>query len=224
MIHKILSSLLWCVGYILSPPLCLSCKKNLEIRVALCDDCAKKIMPIVPFDCYYGKGKYAKIFAISAYQEPLRSLILAKHHKNHAHVSLFANFIVDYCSTLQDLDFDYIVPVPLHWTRYAARGFNQGEIFANAISQTVGKPVLPVVRRLKKTAYQASLSLEKREFNMENAFCIDEQYFNFIQTKKFLIVDDLFTTGSTVRSIAQLLDSHGAFSVDVFVVCRVVAK
>jgi ComF family protein len=195
----------------------------MHVRQAMCSLCAQKIMPIVSFDSYCGKGKYARIFAVSAYQEPLRSFILAKHYHNQAHIVLLADFIVRYLDMLDDVDFDSIVPVPLHWTRYAARGFNQADIIAQSISKVMGKPVIPAVCRSKKTAYQASLSVGQREKNVAQAFSLNNEYRNFIEGKKILIVDDLFTTGSTIKSIASVLHEAGAASVDVFVVCRVVS-
>ncbi|MDP3788111.1 MAG: phosphoribosyltransferase family protein [Candidatus Chromulinivorax sp.] len=181
-----------------------------------------QILPIVPFDFYLGKNNIITVFAVSAYKDPLRSLILAKHTGNETYIRFLANFIVAQ-PMIDHLDFDCITFIPLHWTRYASRGFNQAEIIAQALSERTGKPVLPLITRSKKTQYQARLSLQQREHNVRDAFSVNEKYSRIIAGKKILIVDDLFTTGSTIKAAAHILLPLQPAKIDVFVACRVVS-
>jgi len=123
---------------------------------------------------------------------------------------------------LQHIDFDIIVFIPLHWTRYAARGFNQAQIIAEHLAKKTGKPVIPFLIRSKKTKFQASLSVDERDANVQDAFRIDKKYAHEITGKKILLVDDLFTTGSTIKSAAHALYLYNPIKIDAFVVCRVV--
>lgn len=223
MISRFLASLYTYCTHFLSPPSCLYCRQSLVARQAFCSSCALQILPIVPFDFYLGKNNIITVFAVSAYKDPLRSLILAKHRGNETYIRFLADFMVSQ-ALLQRLDFDVIVFIPLHWTRYASRGFNQAEIIAQAISEKTGKPIVPIIVRSKKTQYQARLSLPQREQNVHDAFAINEKYSRQIAGKKVLIVDDLFTTGSTVKAVAHILLPLNPASINVFVACRVVTQ
>ena len=223
MITRFLSSLYIYVTHFLSPPCCLYCRQSLVIRQAFCASCAMQILPIVPFDFYLGKTKMVKIFAVSAYKDPLRSLVLAKHRGNETYIRFLADFMVNH-PMVTHLDFDVITFIPLHWTRYASRGFNQAEIIANALAEKTGRPVIPAIVRSKRTQYQARLSLQEREHNVQDAFELNEKYRHQLTGKKILIVDDLFTTGSTIKAVAKILLPCNPAKIDVFVACRVISS
>lgn len=223
MITRFLSLAYSYFTHFLSPPYCLYCRQSLAVRQALCATCALQILPIVPFDFYCGKHRTMRVFALSGYKDPLRSLILAKHHGNETYIRFLADFMVAQ-PMVQHLDFDVITCIPLHWTRYASRGFNQAEIIAQALADVTGKPIIPILKRSKKTKYQARLSLQQREQNVQNAFVLNQKYSRQITGKKVLIVDDLFTTGSTMRAASQLLFELQPASIDIFVACRVVSS
>lgn len=221
MIFDFLVSFYRYFAHFISPPYCLYCRQDLLIRQAFCSSCSVLILPIIPFDFYCGMAKNIRVYAMSAYKDPLRSLILAKHHGNETSIRMLAEFMVQQPMVVH-LDFDIITFIPLHWTRYAARGFNQAEIIAQALAEKTGKPVVPLLVRAKKTQYQARLSLAQREQNVQNAFTINEKYSQYIAGKKILIVDDLFTTGSTIKAASSLMWHYKPAHIDVFVVCRVV--
>ena len=123
-------------------------------------------------------------------------------------------------------EFDYIVPVPLHWARYAARGFNQAHEMAKVIGSVRNKPVRRVVRRVHKTAFQSSLSSKERQENVKSAFDIHYWYkltgTDFLKNKHVLIVDDLCTTGATLVHVAKVLAKFKPASLTAFVGCRAV--
>lgn len=223
MIFEYLSYFYRLFTYFLAPPFCLFCSQNLQERVAFCDNCFLQIYPIVPFDFYCGKDRMVKIFAVCAYKDPVRSLILAKHTSNETYIRLLADFVAQQ-KVIDHLDFDIIVYIPLHWTRYASRGFNQAEIIAQAISNKTGKFVIPLLVRSKKTKFQARLPVDARQKNVEGAFSIDSKFVQQIVGKKILLVDDLFTTGSTVKAVVAILFPYQPKKIDVFVVCRVISS
>ena len=204
---------------IIAPPFCLFCNKDLLKRQHLCRDCLLQMTPIVPYDFFISRSKIVRIYAASAYKNPLKKLLLAKHQGNasltHALGSIISDQII-----LKHLDFDVLVPIPLHWSRYAARGFNQADIIAQQIAQKTGKPVHNLLKRKIKTEYQSRLKIEDREDNLENAFEVNQKYKDFITDKKILFIDDLFTTGSTIKAAFKALLVYKPEKVDAFVACR----
>lgn len=162
------------------------------------------------------------IYALSAYKDPLRSLIMTKHHKDETAIRLLANLMTEML-LVKNIDFDIITYIPLHWTRYAQRGFNQAAIIAQAISAATGRPIIECLKRSKKTEFQAQLSVMQRQKNLEQAFSFHEKYANQISHKKILIIDDLFTTGSTIKAAAKTLSIYKPEQIIVFVACRVIA-
>jgi len=121
-----------------------------------------------------------------------------KYQRQRAVVKFFKNYIVN----LLDENYDFIVPVPLHPLKEKERGFNQSLLIAELIKEELQVPIVTEgIIRTKYTKTQTKLSRKEREENVKNAFNI-KSVKRFIG-KKLLIVDDVYTTGSTVRSLAK---------------------
>lgn len=105
--------------------------------------------------------------------------------------------------------FDYIIPVPLHLSRKRERGYNQSKILAEEISRAVSVPVTKkVLIRKKKTKDQTHLSPEERERNVRGAFVVRAN--SVLQGKKVILVDDVMTTGATLKECARVIKEAGA--------------
>jgi len=115
----------------------------------------------------------------------------------------------------QDLgEIDFIVPVPLHKFRNLERGYNQAEIIANSLGTSIEKPMISqCLKRNKNTKPQKDLSDKQRPLNMLKAFKVNNKYINVIKNKKILLVDDIYTTGSTIDGCAKVLIDSGASEV-----------
>jgi ComF family protein len=112
---------------------------------------------------------------------------------------------------------DLLLPVPLHPRRLKARGFNQALLLAQGFP---GKPIgLEVLNRVRHTAPQVGLKAKERRDNVKNAFAVPHP--SQVKGKKILLIDDLYTTGSTVRECARVLRRAGAERVDLLTVARV---
>lgn len=108
---------------------------------------------------------------------------------------------------------DAVVPVPIHWSRRAWRGFNQSDLLCEKLPPELVKPWL--VRRTKATKPQSLLSGAERRRNIEGAFRADPQ----AAGRSILLVDDVFTSGSTLEECAKALKLAGAVSIEALTLC-----
>ncbi len=209
------------VLHFLAPPFCSSCKSFLHARDIFCQECKNSIRPVVSRTLSITKTRSIKVLAISDYKEPLKSLILAKGRFDIV-ASHQLGTLIWQMTHLKNSSFDYIVPIPLHWKRFAKRGYNQADEMAKVIAQKSGKPVTHLLSRSRHTKYQSSLDQDKRAENVEDVFALtvddDTQYHG----SHILLVDDLITTGVTLRAAARELLKLKPASITAVVACRVV--
>jgi len=117
---------------------------------------------------------------------------------------------------------DVIVPVPLHWRRFLRRQFNQSAELGRAMAKLTGLPFEPgVVRRIRLTRQQVGLERAQREQNVRAAFRVPAEAEIAIAGRRVLLVDDVYTTGATVRAVTKALKKGGAGAVDVLTFARV---
>ena len=118
-------------------------------------------------------------------------------------------------------DFDRILSVPLHPRRLRQRGFNQSLLLARCVSRTHSIPLdFTTLRRTRHTEPQTQLSGSERQKNIRGAFEVRRP--EAISEKHILLIDDVFTTGSTVQECAKVLLKAGAKRVDVLTLARAV--
>jgi len=113
---------------------------------------------------------------------------------------------------------DVLVPVPLHPLRRRERGFNQAEELARRLGRRYGLPVWKVLERRKATKTQASLRRSERLRNQRAAFALKRGF--DVRGRRLLVIDDVFTTGSTINACAQVLHKAGAERIDALTVAR----
>ena len=111
-------------------------------------------------------------------------------------------------------DADGVVPVPLHPWREYRRGFNQAE----SLAMHLGRPVMPLLKRVRHTTSQIDLPREQRLENVKDAFAIDKP----LGPSIVVLVDDVSTTGATLDSCAQVLRRSGVKEVRALTAARVV--
>jgi competence protein ComFC len=120
---------------------------------------------------------------------------------------------------LRPEDWDCIVPVPLYPTREREREFNQAERLARRLESMVGIPVeTNILRRLRPTVTQTQLSREERQENVRKAFGLRNR--QDLSGKRFLLLDDVMTTGATTSACARVLKQAGGARVCVWTVAR----
>lgn len=110
-------------------------------------------------------------------------------------------------------DVDLIIPVPLHWRRQWERGYNQAQVIAEGISAWLGAPVRSdILIRSRSTRTQTRLSIEEKSLNVKNAFRLHKRLRTstppeLTGIRHILLVDDVFTTGSTLMACFTALRS-----------------
>ena len=110
--------------------------------------------------------------------------------------------------------------VPVHRSRLRTRGYNQAEVIARSLGRELGIPVdTRLIRRSKKTVPLKNLTLAERQNNLKKAFKLCR---NDVKLKTIIVIDDIYTTGSTMDAVAQVLKNAGIERV--YCVCAAIGK
>jgi len=193
--------------WLLFPPKCLICGGYSE--KCICDGCFSRIKFIDRIE--------GDVYFVGAYEGVLEKAIKLLKFRLKKKISRDLSFIM--LNHNPFVDFDIIVPVPLHKKRMAERGFNQSAEIAGDLSRETGKPVIEgVLVRSRDTRHQFELSPRERSLNIKGAFTIKDPVKVF--NKRVLIIDDIYTTGATINECRRCLLSAGARSVDSLVLSR----
>ena len=212
----------------LYPPKCMICNKIIPLGKTkwVCNVCISLLEPIgkevcakcgIPWDkaprpcpdCQAKNFSFGWNRSPFIYDDIIQQLIYRfKYGQHPEYGSGFASLI---CKFLGDWPFmwaDVLIPVPLHRTREKERGYNQALLLAKGISKQTGVPVrADILTRVKHTQPLSGLSPKARVQNLKSAFEINKR----IDAKfnKILLIDDIFTTGSTAQTCTKLLKENG---------------
>ena len=187
-----------CLGRLklLTPPWCMKCGKKLREEEEYCADCRKK-------DHGYRRGR-----ALYEYESAALSIYRFKYGGRREYAAFFGEQAAEYLGDfVRRIGPDALVPIPLHRKRLAARGYNQAELFARAIGERLGVPVCTgwLVRE-KNTRPLKYENPQERQNNLKKAFNITQ---NDVKLEKIVIVDDIYTTGSTMDEVSGVLKAAG---------------
>lgn len=180
----------------LTPPYCMKCGKKLSDEAELCGDCRKKTH-------IFSRGR-----ALYEYESVAFSIYRMKYGGRQEYAEYFGEELAYYLgSFIRDANPDALVPIPLHRKRERKRGYNQAALLARAMGRCLGVPVLDnYLVRVKNTTPLKWLNPKERENNLKKAFNIVQ---NDVKLKRVVLVDDIYTTGSTMDEAAGTLAAHG---------------
>ncbi len=204
--------------FIIAPPLCYACRGYMQERSILCSRCDTSIELIAPKMFTINDKYILTVYTVSRYTEPLRPMLFAKYRSDEIVLEKLADIIWEK-SVLSLVKVDYLIPIPLHWSRVFKRGFNQAELLANRLSYHSKIPTLNCLKREKKTEYQVRVLHKDRTTNIKKSMtCLDtaEQ----ITGKHIMLVDDSCTTGATALEAAKVLLKFKPASINMIVACR----
>lgn len=200
----------------LAPRSCVFCGEPSEgSEQSICTGCFTDLpwneAPISP-----GPDIFDVSIAMLHYTFPIDVAIKAlKFRRKLSYAPAFAE-ILRVAEPLFPPDIDAVLPVPLHWRRKAMRGFNQATELARPVAQSLGVPLVRNIRRKRATPFQSGLDAVERARNLRSAFVITR----LESRTHVLIIDDVVTTGATVRALAKRLLSSGVAKVSVLAVAR----
>ena len=206
---------------ILFPQFCLNCQKEGSY---LCQDCQallemsnkhqifpNQILDDLYWVCNYNNFLIKKLIKRFKYEPLIKDLS-----------QTFASLIVTHLQLIDkkpDFSKFNIIPVPLHKKRLKWRGFNQAEELAKEIALSLNNPlILNNLIRLKNNSSQVNISAKKRKENVKNIFSCQKP--EEIKDNKILLIDDVYTTGSTMEECARALKKNGAKEVIGVVIAR----
>jgi len=203
------------IGFVRSP-ICLKCGmpfKSADLNDHLCGDCLTSDTGFSIARC------------LGRYEETLLDCIHKFKYNEHLGVGRMLGrmmAVYDY-PAFNVSDYTLLMPVPLHPKRLRQRGFNQALILARIIAKQHRRPVdFMTLKRQIYTEPQVNLGRNEREANIKGAFKIADE--GKITGEKILLVDDVYTTGSTVKECAKVLMKAGAEEVGVLTVARAVQE
>lgn len=213
----------------LFPNVCPICNKVISSDEKICSHCIKKIKVIKEpkckkcgsrledstklfcNDCNEICHEFEKGISIFEYNNEFKKSIYRFKYDNKRCYSDFYGSIGyrKYKETLEQWKIDKIIPVPMYYKKQIMRGYNQAEEFGNALSRYSGiKADSDILLRVKNTKPQKGLNKEQRKVNLAEAFAVNKEKIK--NAENILLVDDVYTTGSTMDTLAKLLKKAGA--------------
>lgn len=142
------------------------------------------------------------------YCDKSKVLVLSLKYYGNTYMSRYIAQVMRDKLEFEQLSADYIIPVPLHKKRMRIRGFNQAEKIASYLSECTNIPIIDCVKRNRNTKRLYALNKFQREKELKNAFEVKEDSEEIIG-KRIILVDDIFTTGTTVNEISKKLKIYG---------------
>ncbi len=202
--------------------LCYHCYQSLPKNTSCCIQCAQAFPIAYPTPmrcgrCQHNQPAFDYTCAPFLYQEPLRYLVTGlKFRKHFTHARLLGQLLAEHIHFTQARP-EVLLPIPLHPSRYRARGFNQALEIARTVSKQLHIPLdLYSCTRKKNTSQQTQLSAQQRQQNLKNAFHVAHTF----TAQHVAIIDDVMTTGATSHALALVLKKAGVQRVEVWVCAR----
>ncbi len=183
-----------------APPRCLKCGKHIEEEGReYCHDCAK------------GRHRFTRGRSLYEYESVAKSIYRFKYGGRREYADFYGEEVARYLGGfLKQAHPAGILPIPLHARRLRKRGYNQAELLADAIGRYMGLPVYrKIVERVRDTTPMKLLNPQERQNNLKKAFHIVGNDVKLGERLPcVLLVDDIYTTGTTMDEVAgTLLDA-----------------
>jgi ComF family protein len=196
----------------LGVPFCETCQTQIElISPPVCPRCGRP-MPDdkLCMNCRHSPSNLDRITALAVYAHPVREAIHVLKYKDGRVLATPLGKLMADGWYRNCLSADLLLPVPLHPSRLAQRGYNQSALLARVLGARVGLPVVEsILVRQRATPPQVGLSWAERQQNVNNAFICRGD----LNGRSVMLVDDVCTTGATLEACAEALRAAGVTSV-----------
>jgi len=217
--------------------ICLKCETELPWIEKACCNCGQPLYDIYDNDskntestlintetcgsCLRKKPPFDKTLVFFHYQKPISDFIMAlKFNKKLIYAKILTDLLIPklikHYNINQSIP-ELIIPVPLHKKRLRERGYNQALEIARPIAKKLNLPIdFRSCRRIKPTKPQTFISSSERDKNLIGAFTVNNQF----RAKHIAIIDDVMTTGNTVKELSKILHKNGAQTIDIWCCAR----
>ncbi len=216
------------------PKICFNCRKRIENNI-LCRKCSENLVflenvcefcgsPLKNESCQVCQTEdffFDKARSVFPFNKVVQNLIHDLKYDEMIKVAeMFGKKAAEYIIQFKPFaKIDIIAPVPLHSVKKRHRGFNQSEILSRHLADQLQIEHYPhLIKRFRFTKTQTKLTKSERQKNVNNAFRLDSGI--DIYGKSILILDDVFTTGSTLNAISKLFKEHKTGSIYAFTIAR----
>lgn len=202
--HKCWGKIKW-----IADPKCKICGLPFEIDTGMiCIECMNK----QPF--------FDQAIAVLEYDDNSKDIILKFKHYDVTYISKQLAIWMNRVAENEIKNSDMIIPVPIHFRKRLFRKYNQSELLAMELSKISGINYEPeILIKKRHTTAQEDLSKKERKKNIVGTFDVKKN--NKLSGKKIILIDDVFTTGSTVNECSKILRKNGAKHIIVLTIARV---
>lgn len=210
-----------CVLNLVFPPVCGICLKTSKRYI--CEDCMEliKFKSLNKIDVYNDKN-FKKHLYILKYEGIIRQRILDYKFKEKSYLHRsFSEMILNSKKNIEFIkEYDVLIPVPIHKDRMKIREYNQSELIAKDLVHGIKDIKLEnsVIIKNKNIVAQSSLNRKQRENNIKDVYQIKN--IEKIINKKVLLLDDIYTTGSTVNECSKVLKEAGCKEVGIITIAK----
>ena len=209
------------------PPVCSTCTRNLIRGEAyICAKCWNGFERVAPTETiiqtieekFLADEAIDKIDSVFLFEQDPRvrtAVHLLKYNGAEVIAEKFGIYIARKIVDDEKLSMcNAIASVPLHDARKRERGYNQSELIGRSISKELQIKFEPdLLRRVRQTQTQTLFDAEGRKRNISGAFDVEERFLPEVRERKILLIDDVITTGATIRECARVLKDNGAVEV-----------
>lgn len=209
-----LAPAIWAGLRFIAAPQCARCGLPFDYEVEEATICG---------GCIEDEPAFASARSALVYDNGSRDLILRFKHADQMHS--VRSFLPWLKSAGEEMlkEADYLVPVPLHRWRLLKRRYNQAAVTAWALGRSVNISVIPdALLRVRSTPSQGHLKAKERADNVKKAFAVQERHKSRLAGKTVILIDDVYTTGSTIKECTKTLLQGGVQAVHVLTLARVV--
>jgi competence protein ComFC len=198
-------------------PLCQTCKNNIPINSSFINPNRKKRIHNFSKDCCSKNKLFYALGFTSSYKNPIlaKTLHLFKYQRIISLKEPLSNLMIKFLKKTKFFSITrkenfLIIPIPLHYKKQKKRGFNQSELLAENISSYFSLSYnSEILIRIKNNSPQANIpNLTEREKNVKNIFGISLSKTTLIKNKWIILVDDVYTSGSTMQEAAKVLQKY----------------
>ncbi|KKS69238.1 MAG: hypothetical protein UV41_C0060G0007 [Candidatus Daviesbacteria bacterium GW2011_GWA2_42_7] len=196
---------------------CSKCVADISQGDLVCPNCERAAIGGVTHPLCRSKWKLDGLWSLGVYRDPLRKAIQKLKYRYVSEladvlvdlmISYWAKYTPQFIEELKKGGEWVIVPVPLHQKRKNYRGFNQSELIGQMLSRKLGLEYSEVLKRILSTKPQVGLKSWERKKNIHGAFSLTVD--GSLSAMSILLIDDVWTTGSTLKECAYVLKRGGA--------------